>query len=407
MLSLHTSPLSQPGVGDAGGMNVYIDNVARRLVAAGTEVEIFTRATSSDQPPMVQVQPGLTVRHLQAGPFQGLRKEDLPSQLCALSAGVLRVEAARPEGWFDLVHSHYWLSGQVGWLATERWDVPLVHSMHTMAKVKNRDLGPGDSAEPEYRIVGEQQIVDVADALVANTETEAQELMDLYDADPNRVHVIHPGVDLQAFVPGDQLTARRKLGLPEQGRLVAFVGRLQPLKAPDVLLLAGAEMAVPAHLVICGGASGNGEQMPAELQTLAANLGLAERTTFLPPLPQQSLAELFQAADIVVVPSHSESFGLVAIEAQACATPVVAADVGGLRTAVADGVSGVLVPNHSGSTWAGVLDALLTDDARLARLAAGARTQAERFGWDRTTAELLDVYRECIDRRAQWRQRLA
>lgn len=407
MLSLHTSPLAQPGSGDAGGMNVYIDNVARRLVDRGIAVEVFTRATHSDQPPVVDVTAGLTVRHLQAGPFQGLRKEDLPSQLCALSAGVLRVEAAKPEGWFDLVHSHYWLSGQVGWLATDRWQVPLVHSMHTMAKVKNRDLGPGDTPEPDYRIIGEQQIVDVADALIANTDTEANELIDLYSADPQRVHVVHPGVDLHTFSPGDQFEARRSLGLPTEGPLLVFVGRLQPLKAPDVLLEAAALMRHNAHVVICGGPSGNGDTMPESLRGIAERSGRGSRTTFLPPKPREELAELFRAATIAVVPSRSESFGLVAVEAQACGTPVVAADVGGLRTAIDDGVSGLLVQGHDPSVWAGCLDDLLDSPVRIERLASHARKQAERFSWDHTTSHLLGVYRDAISERRRLDQRLA
>jgi D-inositol-3-phosphate glycosyltransferase len=407
MLSLHTSPLSQPGTGDAGGMNVYIDNVARRLVAAGVAVEVFTRATSSDQPPVVEVESGLTVRHLQAGPFQGLRKEDLPSQLCALSAGVLRAEAARPEGWFDLVHSHYWLSGQVGWLATERWQVPLIHSMHTMAKVKNRDIGPGDTPEPDYRIVGEQQIVDVADALIANTATEADELSDLYHADRQRVHVVHPGVDLDTFSPGDPTLARRSLGLPGDGPLVVFVGRLQPLKAPEILVQAAGRMTTPAHFVVCGGPSGNGDAMPEHLRVMAQELGVDDRVSFLPPQPRAELAALFQAATVVVVPSRSESFGLVAVEAQATGTPVVAADVGGLRTAVHDGRSGVLVRGHDPAVWARTLDDVLTQPKRLDMLSAHARSHAESFSWDHTTTELLDVYRTAIADQRRLDQRLA
>lgn len=391
MLSLHTSPMSQPGTGDAGGMNVYVDNVSRRLAAAGIEVEVFTRATSSDQPPVAEVAPGLTVRHLQAGPFQGLRKEDLPSQLCALSAGVLRAEAAHEEGWFDVVHSHYWLSGHVGWLATDRWGVPLVHSMHTMAKVKNANLGPTDAPEPEYRVIGEQQIVDVADVLVANTATEATELREFYDADPARIDIVHPGVDLQAFSPGDGAAARRRLGLPD-GPLLVFIGRLQPLKAPDVLLAAAAEMSTPAHVVICGGPSGNGDAMPEQLRAMAVSLGLGDRVTFMPPLPREELCELMRAATAVVVPSHSESFGLVAVEAQACGTPVVAADVGGLATAVAHGESGLLVPGHDPATWAATLDQISGNPALREQLAAGARGHAERFSWDHTTSELIRTY---------------
>jgi D-inositol-3-phosphate glycosyltransferase len=402
MLSLHTSPLAQPGSGDAGGMNVYVWEVSRRLAAAGVQVEIFTRATDSGQPPTEQVADGLLVRHIEAGPFQGLRKEDLPGQLCALSAGVLRAEAARPPGWFDLVHSHYWLSGQVGWVAKERWDVPLVHAMHTMAKVKNRDLGAGDAPEPQSRVIGEQQVVDIADMLIANTEAEADDLHRLYGAPDDAVTVVHPGVDLDVYTPGDAAAARLRLGLPPDRPVVVFVGRVQPLKAPDVLLRAVAAMP-PSEgpepvVVICGGPSGNGDAMPDELRELAVAGGIADRTEFLPPLPQPELVALFQAADVVAVPSYSESFGLVAVEAQACGTPVIAAAVGGLPTAVADGASGVLVASHDPDVWAGELHRLLHEPRRLAHLAAGARRHAERFSWQATTAETLRAYRAAADR---------
>ena len=159
MLSVHTSPLEQPGTGDAGGLNVYVVETAKRLARAGTEVEIFTRATSSDLPPITQLAPGVLVRHIVAGPFEGLSKNDLPGQLCAFAAGLMQVEAWQEPGWYDLVHSHYWLSGQVGWLAADRWNVPLVHTMHTMAKVKNASVAEGDSPEPAGRVIGEEQVV--------------------------------------------------------------------------------------------------------------------------------------------------------------------------------------------------------------------------------------------------------
>ena len=353
VLSIHTSPLDQPGTGDAGGMNVYIVETARRLAESGIEVEIFTRATSSFLPRSVEMAPGVVVHHVTAGPFEGLLKQDLPGQLCAVSAGVMRAEAARPEGWFDLIHSHYWLSGQVGWLASERWNVPLVHSMHTMAKVKNRDLAEGDTAEPAMRVIGEQQVVAAADRLVANTDDEAHELVDLYGARPDAVDVVHPGVDLDLFTPGSMREARRRRGIADDAVLLLFVGRIQPLKAPDVLVRAAAELlardpALRSRLVvaICGGPSGSGLAQPTSLIDLARELGVADVVRFEPPSDRATLVDWYRAADVAVVPSHSESFGLVAVEAQACGTPVVAAAVGGLRTAVADHVSGLLVSGH-------------------------------------------------------------
>src|SRR5918993_6082688 len=238
-LSVHTSPLDQPGTGDAGGMNVYIVEVSRRLAEMGVEVEIFTRATSSGLPPTVEMAPGVLVRHVNSGPFEGLAKEDLPAQMCAFANGVLRAEAAHAPGYYDLIHSHYWLSGQVGWLARERWGVPLVHTAHTLAKVKNAQLAAGDRPEPLARVVGEEQVVAEADRLVANTVFEAQDLRSRYGADPDRIRTIAPGVDLRTFTPApDRDAARAALGIEPDDVALAFVGRIQPLKAPDVLLRA-------------------------------------------------------------------------------------------------------------------------------------------------------------------------
>jgi D-inositol-3-phosphate glycosyltransferase len=400
MISVHTSPLDQPGTGDAGGMNVYVVELARRLAALDVDVEIFTRATSRDLPPVVRAAPGVLVRNVTAGPYEGLSKQDLPGQLCAFTAGVLRTEAAHPSGWYDLVHSHYWLSGQVGWLAKERWGVPLVHSMHTMAKVKNLALAAGEQPEPVARVVGEEQVVRVADRLVANTEAEARQLVDLYGADDGQVSVVHPGVDLAAFAPGDAAEARRRVGVPADAALLLFAGRIQPLKAPDVLVRATAELlaadpGLRGRLVVAvvGGPSGSGLEAPEALVALAGRLGLADVVRFEPPVPQARLADWYRAASVVVVPSYSESFGLVAIEAQACGTPVVAAAVGGLLTAVDHGRSGVLVPGHDPADYARAIGDLLADPTRRAALSAGARRHAERFGWAGTAHATLEAYR--------------
>ncbi|GID66494.1 D-inositol-3-phosphate glycosyltransferase [Actinoplanes cyaneus] len=397
-LSVHTSPLEQPGTGDAGGMNVYIVEVSKRLAAAGVEVEIFTRATSSELPPMVEMSPGVHVRHVTAGPYEGLNKEELSSQLCAFTAGVLRAEAAHPPGHYDLIHSHYWLSGQVGWLARERWGVPHVHTAHTLAKVKNRLIAAGDRPEPKARVIGEEQVVAESDRLVANTRFEARDLITYYQADPALVSVVEPGVDLERFRPGD--TDRARFGLSESDRVVAFVGRIQPLKAPDVLISALAELRARGTenvtLVICGGPSGSGLDKPTALMDLAASLGVTDSVVFLPPQTGAGLAALYRAADLVAVPSYNESFGLVALEAQACGTPVVAAAVGGLVTAVRDGESGVLVDGHDPADWARVLDRLLAAPGFRHRLSAGAVAHASQFSWDRTAERLLRVYRDAV-----------
>jgi len=407
-VSVHTSPLEQPGTGDAGGMNVYIVEVAKRLALAGIEVEIFTRATSSDLPPSVELAPGVTVRHVTAGPFEGLGKNDLPAQLCAFASGVLRAEADREPGHYDVVHSHYWLSGQIGWLASERWGVPLVHSMHTMAKVKNASLAEGDSPDPVAREIGEAQVVEAADRLIASTREEARQLVELYGADPARVCRVPPGVDLEVFRPGSAAAARRRLDLPQDAVVLLFAGRIQPLKAPDVLLRAAAlllerDPALRSRLVVAvvGGPSGTGLAEPAHLQRLAADLGITDLVRFQPPVPQAQLADWYRAATACLVPSYNESFGLVAIEAQACGTPVVAAAVGGLRTAVADGASGLLVRGHDPADYAGALGRLLDDSALHERLAHGALRHAAGFSWGATAAGVLQVYRDALAEPAQ------
>ena len=398
VLSVHTSPLEQPGTGDAGGMNVYVVETSKRLADLGVEVDIFTRATSSDLPPVVELAPGVTVRHLTAGPFEGMGKEDLPSQLCALTSGVLREEAQHEPGWYDVIHSHYWLSGQVGWLASERWGIPLVHTAHTLGKVKNLALATGDAPEPLRRIIGEQQVVAAADRLVANTEQEAGELVELYAADPSRVVTVAPGVDLEHFRPGEASGARTRLGVPPDAVVLLFVGRLQPLKAPDVLLRAAARLlerdpSLAGRLLVAvvGGPSGNGLHEPASLHRLAAELALPVR--FEPPSAPDRLRDWYVAADLVAVPSHNESFGLVALEAQACGTPVVATRVGGLRTTVADGVSGVLVDGHAADAWATALQRGLAARPRLSR---GAVAHAAAYSWNRTAAGLLAAYRDVL-----------
>lgn len=387
VLSVHTSPLAQPGTGDAGGMNVYVLQTALHLAARGVEVEIFTRATSSADPPVVVVAPGVLVRNVPAGPFEGLDKNDLPTQLCAFTAGVLRAEANHEPGHYDVVHSHYWLSGQVGWLARDRWAVPLVHTAHTLAAVKNAALADGDAPEPRLRSVGEQQVVDEADRLIVNTEEEARQLVSLHHADRSRIDVVHPGVDLQTFTHGNRAAARAALGLPADDRIVAFVGRIQPLKAPDVLLHAAALLPSDVRVVIAGGASGAGSAGPDSLVRLATELGIADRVTLLPPQAREQLANVYRAADLVAVPSYSESFGLVAVEAQACGTPVVAAAVGGLPVAVG---SGTLVDGHDPGQWAAAIAATLGADA--ATLGRAAVEHASRFSWDRTVDGLLASY---------------
>ncbi len=420
MLSVHTSPLHQPGTGDAGGMNVYIVELARKLASLNIEVEIFTRATTGTLPPAVELAPGVLVRHVDAGPYEGLAKEELPAQLCAFTHGVMQAWAGHRPGYYDLVHSHYWLSGHVGWLAAERWGVPLVHAMHTMAKVKNAALAAGDTPEPAARVIGETQIVRAADRLIANTDEEAGELIRHYEAERGKVAVVHPGVNLDRFRPADEGTpdeatsdtsgsraaARARLGLPQDALIPLFAGRIQPLKAPDILLRAVAvlldeEPSLRSRLVVpvVGGPSGSGLAKPEGLQKLAARLGIADVVRFRPPVGQEQLADWYRAASVLVMPSYSESFGLVAIEAQACGTPVIAAAVGGLPVAVRDGVSGFLIPGHDPADYARALGRFARDTSLAGRMGGAAARHARSFGWDTAAAATAEVYTAAMQER--------
>ncbi|GGQ43176.1 D-inositol-3-phosphate glycosyltransferase [Streptomyces mutabilis] len=416
MLSVHTSPLHQPGTGDAGGMNVYIVELAQRLAAINIEVEIFTRATAGGLPPSVQLAPGVLVRHVDAGPYEGLAKEDLPAQLCAFTHGVMQAWAGHRPGHYDLVHSHYWLSGHVGWLAAQRWGAPLVHAMHTMAKVKNANLADGDTPEPAARVIGETQIVAASDRLIANTAEEADELVRHYAADPAKVAVVHPGVNLDRFRPfpkgaepgpgesaNARAAARARLGLPQDALIPLFAGRIQPLKAPDILLRAVAvllderpELRSRILVPVVGGPSGSGLAKPEGLQKLAARLGIADVVRFRPPVGQEQLADWFRAASVLVMPSYSESFGLVAIEAQAAGTPVLAAAVGGLPVAVRDGHTGRLVEGHDPAAYARVLRDFADNPELVPRMGDAAARHAQSFGWDSAAAATADVYTAAI-----------
>ena len=399
-LMLHTSPLEQAGIGDAGGMNVYVVESAKRIAASGVAVDIYTRANKSGLPEKVEIADGVTVRHLEAGPYDGITKDELPSQMCAMMSSFMHQEARLTPRYYDLIHSHYWISGQLGWLVSERLGIPLVHTMHTMAKVKNLSLAEGEKPEPQTRAIGEEQVVAASSALIANTAAESASLVSLYDACPDKVFVVPPGVDLSTYkLNGGKKASRKKLNIREDALMLSFVGRIQPHKGPEVLIRAVAEMlkhtpVLRAKLktVIMGGASGNGSQEPERLKALTQFLGVEDVIEFMPPVPRDELSDWYRASDLVCVPSYSESFGLVALEAQACGTPVVATAVGGLRTAVADGISGSLVDGHDPRAWSAVISRLLLEPERRLLLSMGAVEHASHFGWDATARGILDVY---------------
>ena len=413
-LMVHTSPLDQAGVGDAGGMNVYVVETAKKMAQAGVAVDIFTRANHSDLPESVEIAEGVNVKHLVAGPFEGLSKEELPSQLGALTSSFMSYQKQLPNDYYSLLHSHYWISGQLGWMVSERTGIPLIHTMHTTAKVKNLNLAEGERPEPQTRAIGEEQVVAASTGLIANTDAEAASLVSLYDACPDNVFVVAPGVDLQSFSPGEgKAAARVKLNIAPDAIMITFVGRIQPHKGPDVLLKAAAEMVshspylrAKLAVVIMGGASGSVNELE-KLKTLAKFLKIEDVTHFVDPVSRTVLPDWYRASDLVCVPSYSESFGLVALEAQACGTPVVATAIGGLRTAVSDGISGSLVDGHDPKAWSAVISRLLAEPQRRLLLSMGAVEHASHFGWENTARKTLDVYDWALSRQTKSKLRLA
>jgi D-inositol-3-phosphate glycosyltransferase len=395
-LMVHTSPLDQPGIGDAGGMNIYVLESAQRMAAMGLSVDIFTRRTDAAQADIVEISPGVRVRHFDCG-HGTLTKEQLPIHISGLSQEFSRI--MRTEN-YDVIHSHYWLSGKVAMPAAKELGIPLVHTMHTMARVKNLNLAEGETPEPMIRVQGETQVVAAANALIANTDAEGASLVSLYDACPDTVHVVSPGVDLYTFTPGESRgVARAHIGQPADALVVSFVGRIQPHKGPEVLIRATSELVKHTPLLrhrlivnIVGGASGANTEEVDRLKELTTWLAIDDVVRFTPPVPREDLPQWYRAADLVIVPSYSESFGLVALEAQACGTPVVATAVGGLRTAVADGISGVLVDGHDPKAWSSVISRLLQEPQRRVLLSMGAVEHASHFGWDVTARGTLDIY---------------
>ena len=414
-LMVHSSPLDQAGTGDAGGMNVYVVESAKKMAAAGVNVDIFTRTNHSNLPETVEIADGVNVKHLVAGPFEGLSKEELPSQLGALTSSFMNYQKQLPNDYYSLLHSHYWISGQLGWMVSERTGIPLIHTMHTTAKVKNLNLADDEKPEPQTRAIGEEQVVKASTGLIANTDAEAASLVSLYDACPDNVFVVAPGVDLQTFSPSSgKAVARIKLNIAPDAIMLTFVGRIQPHKGPDVLLRAVAEMVTHSpHLkaklavVIMGGASGSGLNELEKLKVLAKFLKIEDVTHFVAPVKRDELANWYRASDLVCVPSYSESFGLVALEAQACGTPVVATAIGGLRTAVSDGISGSLVDGHDPKAWSAVISRLIAEPQRRLLLSMGAVVHASHFGWENTAHKTLEVYDWALSQPAGVKLRLA
>ncbi len=389
MLSVHTSPLAQPGAGDGGGMNVYVRSLASNLARAGVPCDVLTRAEHAEQPPVVEVEPGFRVVHLAAGAVAPVPKGELPELVEPFVDAALAFFASEGEP-YDVLHANYWISGAVGHRLKHDLDLPLVATFHTLDRVK-AEAGVGDDPETRARVEGE--IVNCADLMVAATDEERDQLVTLYGAEPDRVEVVPPGVDHHVFAPGDRAEARRALRLDPGARVLLYVGRIQPLKGADLAVRCLAELDPDVTLLVVGGPSGTeGEAEVLGLRRLVSDLGLESRVRFVPPQTHERLAVYYQAADVCLVPSRTESFGLVALEAAACGTPVVAADVGGLGSVVADGDTGFLVDGRAALDYAVPVDMLLSDDELAREMSAAALARSSRYMWSIAAARLRRLY---------------
>lgn len=395
-ISVHTSPLAPLGSRDAGGMNVYVRELSQHLARLGPSVDIFTRRTDPAQPDRIPLASDTSVIHITAGPPHPLPKEQLFQHLPEFAAG-MALYAERQRTAYDALHAHYWLSGRAATLVRRYWQTPFVQMFHTIAHMKNTVAAPGQH-ESEQRLCEERRLVMQADGIIAANPDERADLIWHLGAPPDRICTIPPGVDLQLFAPGDRGAARRQLGLPADRPIVLFVGRIDPIKGIDVLLetarLLTQSEPSPLFVVIGGSLDEQGEPIDelAELARQAADLGISKHLRFVGSVPQDGLPAFYRAADVAIVPSRYESFGLVAVEAMACGTPVVAARAGGLRFTVEEDVAGYLVPPRSADAFAAAINRILRDPARQAALGSGARACAERFAWPAVAAEVLQVY---------------
>lgn len=395
MLAVHSNPLVEPGAGDAGGMTVYVRQLARTMAERGTQVDIFTRsgAVKGGEEPAdaINLHPGVNLVQVPAGP-PALSKEELASHLPEFAALTAGWASARSRT-YDIIHSHYWLSGLAASALSRRWGVPFIHTFHTLGKVKNRSLRSGDVPEPEHRLRGEARVVAEADAIVASAADELEGLTELYAGRVNRIRLIAPGVDHALFRPGDKDAAKAALGLG--GRKVAlFVGRLLRLKGIDTAIEAVARLGGDVVLLVVGGSSGEAEG--ERLKRLAADLGAGGRVIFVPARPQLELPAYYRAADVCLVPSHTESFGLVALEAQASGIPVVASSVGGLREIIRHGRTGYLVEPGDVEEFVARTSALISAPGHAAAIGRAAAKSSNSYSWDRCAGAVLDLYGEVL-----------
>ena len=408
VLSLHTSPLAQPGTGDGGGMNVYVRELTAALARTGVACDVFTRAWSPDLPAVVDVEPGLRVHHVPAGPLEVLPKASLPGVVEEFTAGVLGRMAAAPGSAGDpggglpytSVHANYWLSGLSGHVIKHELELPLVCTFHTLDRVKAESMPEEVEADmPHRRAEAEASVIDCSDAVLASCTVEADQIASLYGGDPGRIRIVPPGVDHAFFGPGHRPQARRALGLPLDGRLLLFVGRIQPLKCADVAIETLAELledgGEPYRLVVVGGPSGpHGEKSLQRLHDVADARGVRAHVHFIDPQPHELLSSYYRAADVCLVPSRSESFGLVALEAAACGTPVVASAVGGLTTLVDHGHTGFLVEDPDPRAYAAAVRRVVDEPLAAERFSTASVLRARHYTWRAAAAALVELHDE-------------
>ena len=387
MISLHTSPLLQPGTGDSGGMNVYVRESVSALAQAGIDCTTFTRADRAGLPREVLVEPGHRVVHIEAGPHH-LPKEALTDVTEAFRAGVLDWIDQHEQP--DVIHANYWLSGVVGHRLKHDLGVPFVSTFHTLARVK----AEGGDPEPLWRELAEAEIVGCADAICVSCDAEEEQFRRLYGNPQGRIEIVAPGVEHAFFAPGERTGARRALSLHTDTPILLFVGRIQPLKGPDVAVRALAALGRPdAQLIIVGGASGDeGDFESARIRALVDELGLHEQVRFVEPQPHHILSTYYRAADVVLVPSRSESFGLVALEAAACGIPVVASAVGGLLSLVDDHRTGRLIEGRDPDDYARAIAEILDDRELRRAMSVAAVERAKRYTWGFAAARLRRLY---------------
>lgn len=404
MLSVHTCPLAMLGGKETGGMNVYVRELSTALDRRGIAVDVFTRAQEPGTPVVHGVLGERSrVIHIPAGPERPYSKHKVYRHLPEFVEGV-RARAVRENLHYDIIHSHYWLSGVAAQQLQDVWGgTPIVQMFHTLGEMKNRVAQTDDEREPPLRIRSERDIVRFADRLIAATPIERADLESLYGADPAKIDIVPPGVNLDLFRPIPRAEARRRIGVPPDHRVILFVGRVQPLKGIDCLIRAMAlvlkrhpEFKKNVCISIIGGnphaTSGDEQREMQRLHALKESLGVGDLVTFLGAKDQNTLVNYYSAAQMVVVPSFYESFGMVAIEAMACGTPVIASDVGGLAYTVEDGFNGYLVPQKDPATLAEKIILLLKYDHLRNHLGEQARHWAERFNWENIAEQMLAVY---------------